>query len=626
MFRWGERSIYFLTGLLFSVVLIGITLVNLRGIINLSLAQHEMVDRANVLVSAQRRAIEMQVDFKKQVQEWKNILIRGTDPQDYKKYLRQFEEREEAVRGHLYALKSKSRYLEGMGPEIDRLLKTHLLLGEEYRAALEYFDREDPTSYAVVDRIVRGIDRQPQADMEQLVSSIQFFGNQELAKGLNALERKRAGVFLQSTIMVGVGLVLTVLFLSWLYSNYRDLNRAKEEALQASRAKGEFLANVSHEIRTPLNGAIGMVEILQRTELDSKQREYLDIVQSSSQTLLAILNDILDYSKIESGNIDLDLGPIDLDALIRSVLDLFQPRARTKNLHLRYKIADNISSFVEGDEIRMRQILLNLVYNAIKFTDSGHIEIRVHLGSDEAKIGEPVDLHFAVEDTGIGIDETVLPNLFQPFKQADNSATRKVGGTGLGLTICRNLVELMGGKIEAQSSPGSGSTFSFTVKSRLLKPEKSTPKEPPSVDSEKTEAEDTPLPTAKILLAEDNEVNRRVALLYLKRMDLEADWVENGKEAIERVAETPYDIILMDMQMPLMDGVEATREIRKMTGQEEYPWIIALTAGALQENREQAFAAGFNDYVTKPVHFTLLRDKLHEHIRKAARKAGALSD
>lgn len=355
-----------------------------------------------------------------------------------------------------------------------------------------------------------------------------------------------------------------------------------------------------------------MVEILQRTKLDKQQREYLEIIQSSSQTLMAILNDILDYSKIEAGKIDLEKTPVELDSLIRSVLDLFRPRARSKEIHLRYKIEEEVPTFIEGDEVRIRQVLLNLVYNAIKFTESGSIEVRVYLEAASENLEETSAcmLHFEVEDTGIGIEENRLPLLFEPFNQADMSTTRKFGGTGLGLTICRNLVELMGGRIQVQSSPGTGSTFSFTLKTRALKEMKNQESQPSEKLDSGEHSTESDLAELRVLLAEDNEVNRKVALLYLKRMNVEADWVENGKMALERVAESHYDIVLMDMQMSVMDGVEATREIRKLTNSSDDPWIVALTAGALQENREQAFNAGFNDFITKPIHFALLQEKL----------------
>ncbi len=628
--RVRDRSVYFFAGLLFSIVLIGVTLVNLRGVVDLSLAQLQQQNRVQEIVNAQRRAMQMQVDFKIQVQEWKNVLIRGNNPEDFERYFAQFREQESRVQNHLNHLLRLAPPMQSIKGDVDALLKAHQILGEEYRAALKFYDQEDSTSYARVDRFVRGIDRQPQQDMELLVDNIRYYGNLEIARGLEDLEAVRWRTFFISFLMVGVGLVLTAVFLYWLYQNYRRLNEVKEEALAASRAKTEFLANVSHEIRTPLNGVIGMLEVLQTTELEDTQQEYVEIINASSQTLLAILNDLLDYSKIEARKIDLEPTTYLLESVVQSVVDLFKPRARAKGIELRYRLAEDVPTKVECDEIRFRQILLNLVFNSVKFTEKGYVEVRVNWRKgDNPPKGE---LLVEVEDSGIGIEQEIRDHLFEPFNQADTSTTRQFGGTGLGLTISRNLTELMGGEIGVESEPGQGSIFHFSVQAinrdvysvddSVVESTRTRPAviPPKPVD---LPAENMEVDGARILLAEDNPVNAKVALLLLKRMGFEADVAVNGEEAVKAFRKKRYHLVLMDMQMPVMDGVQATQAIRELTGRDEEPWIMALTAGAMQQNREQAFSSGFNDFITKPINFELFREKVSEQMAKTRVGTGA---
>jgi signal transduction histidine kinase/CheY-like chemotaxis protein len=470
-------------------------------------------------------------------------------------------------------------------------------------------------------RIARAID----AQAARLLPVLKRMKETETAAEFRAFDRLGwyawGALGLTLAAVFGTALFVTEPLIRRLLAEREAAEAERRAAEQASEAKSAFLANMSHEIRTPMNGVLGMAALLRATDLDDKQRGMLEIIDKSGAALIEIINSILDIAKIEAGRMSLRREPFDLAAVCRSVLDLFEGRAEAKGLALRLDLEDDPTGWRRlGDPGAVRQIALNLVSNAVKFTEAGAVTLSLRQGAARPD-GGPAAL-IVVRDDGPGVPEAAQARIFERFEQADTSITRSHGGTGLGLALVKALSEAMGGGVTLESAPGEGATFAVTLPLAVAPAE-----EPDSGRPARLAAAPRPAtmagPPLRVLVTEDNEINRIVARAMLERAGCVVSIAQDGAEAVRLVAQTRPDLVLMDLSMPVMDGLEATRRIRAAEaaeGRAPTP-IIALSANALAEHRDAALQAGMNAYLTKPVEDAALRAALAAH-RKPTEPAG----
>lgn len=390
-------------------------------------------------------------------------------------------------------------------------------------------------------------------------------------------------------------------------ANRLALEKARDEALDAARAKSQFLAHMSHEIRTPMNGVLGSAELLAEEELTAKQKKYVDTIIESGETMIHILNDILDFSKIDSGKAALDTHEFDLHKMLQCIHSLYEKSAKEKNIQFDLKIADNVPTQIKFDSNRLKQILANLINNAIKFTAEGFVHLKVKVIAQELKVNE-CEILFEVEDSGIGIAEDEIKKLFLEFSQVDASTTRHYGGTGLGLAISQKIAALFNSKIYVDSKVGEGTRFYFSIRAQLCTQNEK------SVIDEPKRAVPEDYGCKRVLLVEDNKINRDVAIAFLSRFGITPEIACNGRDAVSMTVENAYDIIFMDCQMPVLDGFEATKQIRAMNLAKQ-PIIFAMTANTMNDNKDKCISVGMNDYITKPISIQKIAETLAKWIK-----------
>ncbi|WP_426446577.1 PAS domain S-box protein [Paenibacillus sp. S-38] len=429
----------------------------------------------------------------------------------------------------------------------------------------------------------------------------------EIEQSINYLQRKDGGM---TEVLATLAPIVIHNKTTGFYIIAKDMTEQKrlliekEAAEKTNKAKSEFLAMMSHEIRTPMNGVIGMTDLLFETRLDSEQEEYVQIIKNSGNTLLSIINDILDFSKLESGKAELIQEPCNVRAILSETISLILPKALEKNLEITTSVSPDIPHLVLGDQMKLKQVLMNLLGNAVKYTPSGSVAVSVNRVKQAP---DSVKLQFEVRDTGLGVPKEKAVHLFEPFYQVDHFMTRNAEGTGLGLSICRNLVKLMGGEIWYEAGrEQAGSTFLFTAEFRNH--------QGGGLYEADEEANGKGAGKVRILIAEDNDINTLVMKRVIEKLGYSATVVQNGAEAVDAVKRHTYDLIFMDVQMPVMNGLEATKAIKEVTPPESRPYIVAVTAHAIKGDRERYLASGMDEYISKPISMDSVSDIIEGYL------------
>lgn len=577
------------------------------GTLALVYIQYNSSKNINRLIDGNKRLLR-EVDVVNQLKDLEKQVVLMDIRVDGSKESGSWNDREVVIRTMLQQLQQvpdtgrNRSYLQ----ELSELIERKLVLTAQWHLAPEHTLEEEinylQTSRALTDAvssIVQQVDSSRQRLLEEATESID-------RSGVNAL---RMGTILIVIVLISAALLFWYI-INRIQAQQRliaALNESEQRVRESARIKENFLANMSHEIRTPLNAILGFTKLLERQPLDARSREYTGTIQQSGENLLAIINDILDISRLESGSVQLEKSAFRIRKLTESVRQMFLPTSQASGIELRIQVGPEVPELLLGDVTRLTQILVNLVGNALKFTEKGTVILEVR---SRGRQNEQEQLQLSVTDTGIGIEPEQLPHIFDRFQQAESSITRKYGGTGLGLAIVRELVQIHGGRMEVSSQPGIGTRFDVFIPFDL----------PSSKEMMSTTASaDTELPkidyagVGKILVAEDNDINRQLLRHLFQLWGLEVDFAGNGQEAIDQLKRSEYALMLMDVQMPVMDGYTATRMIRDQL-QLSIP-IIAMTAHVLPGEKERCLAAGMNGYLSKPIREHNLREMLHPFLQ-----------
>lgn len=599
----------FLSGFFISLSILILGILNLSGFVVINSEYDEKRKQNDIYHHLLEVSLYLQIDFKAQVQELNNILLRGHNPEDYETHFSKFEQREAVVRAGIEDLIHHEELQQSIRTRAMEFLEIHKDLGIAYRNVLDRQKLSEAKGIFSIDTSVRGLDLQPMQALDELVEEISTTSRQYNEMSASQLDDVVKLFIALSGIAFFAALVLVIYYLLDRRNYEKRLSHAITRADKANQSKSRFLAHMSHEIRTPMNGIVAAIDMIKQEYTFPKEGlEAIDVIQTSSESLSVIVNDILDLSRIEAGRMMLKQEPVELDGFLNILRRTLQPMVENKNLQMNIKwlVGSNLS--VMTDPVRLRQVLMNLLTNAIKFTDEGSISLEVDYKEIEPGCFKTL---FRVSDTGIGIPRKKQKILFKAFTQVDNSLSRTHQGSGLGLAITKAIVDAMGGTISLESKEGVGT--SFTVEITLNRAEL-THSEAVITDNVHF-ASDKPV-LHSLLVVDDVKTNLIVTKGLLRKLHIKPDLAESGYVAVDKAKARHYDCILMDCQMPGMDGYQAARQIRETIEHPgRRPVIIALTAHAMDIHRQESIDQGLDEHLSKPIRLKDLRECLQQFFR-----------